>query len=105
MYAAEIPHACFGMFTPLCHTVTRGSVNGVWLTSASWHCNGGEKGTSAKMIHLHEFKKLLGADASDLSDAEIERIRDLEYRLADIVFDAWLRKRNSTPEIAEASET
>jgi hypothetical protein len=55
------------------------------------------------MIPLHEFKKLLGNTASTLSDAEIERLRDMEDRLADIIFDAWLRKRNSQTEVANKS--
>ena len=54
------------------------------------------------MIPIPEFKKLLGPVAAGLSDVEIERLRDLEDRLADIVFDAWLRKRNPPPEIAES---
>lgn len=57
------------------------------------------------MIPLHEFKKLLGNTASGLSDADVERLRDLEDRLADIVFDAWLRKRNAPPKMAESLET
>lgn len=56
------------------------------------------------MIPIHEFKKLLGAAATDLSDVEIERLRDLEDRLADILFDAWLRKRNQQPDVAKKSE-
>ena len=56
------------------------------------------------MIPLHEFKKLLGAAAADLSDAEMERLRDLEDRLADILFDAWLRKRNQQPDVAKQSD-
>jgi len=55
-------------------------------------------------IPIQEFKKLLGPAASGLSDSEIERLRDLEDRLADIVFDSWLRNRNSQPELAKLSE-
>lgn len=50
------------------------------------------------MIALDEFKKLLGNAAEGLSDAEIESIRELEYRIADAVFDVWLRERNSSPQ-------
>jgi hypothetical protein len=50
------------------------------------------------MISLDEFKKLLGKAAAGLSDAEIESIRELEYRIADATFDIWLRERNSTPQ-------
>ena len=56
------------------------------------------------MIPFHEFKKLLGPAASGLSNAEIERLQDLEIRLADIIFDAWLRKRNQSPDVANKSE-
>jgi hypothetical protein len=52
-------------------------------------------------IPIPEFKKLLGTAAAGLSESEIERLRDLEDRLADIVFAAWLRNRNSQPEVAE----
>jgi len=55
------------------------------------------------MIPISEFKKLLGAVAADLSAAEIEHLRDLEDRLADILFDVWLRKRNQQPEMAKKS--
>lgn len=61
--------------------------------------------TFVKMILLNEFRKLLGTAGSDLSDAEIERIRDMEYQLAGIIFDDWLRKRNHQPKMAESSET
>jgi len=56
-------------------------------------------------IPIAEFKKLLGPAAAELSDSEIERLRDLEDRLADIVFDSWLRNRNSQPGVAKVSES
>jgi hypothetical protein len=56
------------------------------------------------MIPISEFKKLLGPAAADLSAAEIEHLRDLEDRLADILFDVWLRKRNQQPDVATKSE-
>ena len=56
------------------------------------------------MIPLSEFKKLPGIAALGLSDADIERLRGIEDRLADIVFDAWLRKRNPPAELAEPPE-
>jgi len=55
-------------------------------------------------ISIPEFKKLLGPAASELSDSEIERLRDLEDRLADIVFDSWLRNRIPQPELAKLPE-
>ena len=65
---------------------------------------GGMETSQRSKIPIQKFKKLLGPAASELSDSEIERLRDLEDRLADIVFDSWLRKRNSQPELAKLSE-
>ena len=46
------------------------------------------------MLSVEEMRKLI-PDSDKLSDAEIEHIRDLEERLADIFFDQWLRKRKA----------
>jgi hypothetical protein len=46
------------------------------------------------MIPLEEFKKSLGTLADSLSEVEILALREKLDRLADIVFDMWLRKRN-----------
>lgn len=55
------------------------------------------------MIPLHEFITLLGPAAAGLTDAEIERIRDVEYGFADAIFEMWLRERNAlSTENAEA---
>ena len=64
----------------------------------------GMKTSQQSKISITEFKKLLGSVASGLSDSEIERLRDLEDRLADIVFDSWLRNRNPQSKMAKLSE-
>ena len=51
-----------------------------------------------KKIPIEEFKKLLGPAASKFTDTEIEQMRDMEDRLADFIFDAWLRERNRPPQ-------
>jgi hypothetical protein len=56
------------------------------------------------MIPFLEFKKLLGDTGTILSNEEVESIRDTEERLADILFDSWLRKRNSPAEIVKSDE-
>lgn len=56
------------------------------------------------MIPFLEFKKLLGDAGTILSNEEVESIRDTEERLADILFDSWLRKRNSPAEIVKSDE-
>jgi hypothetical protein len=55
-----------------------------------------------KKIPVPEFRKLLGKAAIGLSDAEVEHMRDLADRFANIVFDSWLRERNSPPKVAES---
>lgn len=46
------------------------------------------------MIGLLEFKELLGEEAANLTDAEVERIRELEYLIADTLFEDWLNQRS-----------
>lgn len=46
------------------------------------------------MIPLDEFKASLGPLAHTLSEEQIRDMRELMDRLADIVFDAWLRDKN-----------
>lgn len=45
------------------------------------------------MIPLQEFRKLLNTK-EHLSDAQVERIREVEYGFADAIFEMWLRDRN-----------
>jgi hypothetical protein len=49
------------------------------------------------MIELLEFKELLGEESDNLTDIEIKRIRDLEYQIADALFENWLSQRTITP--------
>jgi hypothetical protein len=46
------------------------------------------------MIQLEEFRKLLGPEGASMTDEEVLRIRTLEYKLAGIIFEMWLQKRN-----------
>jgi len=46
------------------------------------------------MIPLDEFKASLGPLAQTLSEEEIIDLRERMDKLADIVFDRWLRDRN-----------
>lgn len=45
------------------------------------------------MISLSKFRELLGDDAQDLTDEEIERIRDAQYQFAKLVFDKWAKEK------------
>ena len=56
------------------------------------------------MISTPEFKKALGTETVDLSDADIEHMKDLGDRLAAIIFDSWLRKRNLQATVARINE-
>ena len=57
------------------------------------------------MIDLVEFRQLLSPAARDLSDKEIERIRDVEHGFAKAIFEMWLRDRHAiSTENAEATK-
>ena len=77
-------------------------------TAFVWHWQAGKvagmETQQEPKIPISEFKKLLGSAAASLSDSEIERLRNLEDRLADIVFDSWLRNRNPQSKMAKLSE-
>jgi len=47
------------------------------------------------MVSIEKFRKSLGKTANKLSEEEILRLREIEDKIADAVFDSWLRKRNN----------
>jgi hypothetical protein len=50
-------------------------------------------------MEFEEFKKTLGTLAEKLSDEEIDKLRILLDKFADLMFDRWLRKiNNNLPE-------
>ena len=51
------------------------------------------------MISIEKFKKILGPKAQNLSDEEIEQIRDAQYRLSDILFDMWWEDKKENKKI------
>lgn len=46
------------------------------------------------MIELSTFKKALGPVAASLTDEQIEQLRVIQDRFADVFFDVWLKKLN-----------
>lgn len=59
------------------------------------------------MIDLVKFRQLLGPAGRELSDMEVERIREVEHGFADAIFEMWLRDRNtmSTRKNVETAKT
>ncbi len=45
------------------------------------------------MITLSKYKELLGDEAQWLTDEEIEHIRDIQYRFAELAFEFWMSKK------------
>ena len=47
------------------------------------------------MISLSKFKELLGEEGKDLTDEEIEAIRQAQYQFAELAFEAvWIKENN-----------
>jgi len=46
------------------------------------------------MIPFTDFKKLLGPYGERLTDEQVKRLRDIEYQIANAIFDQWLPRRN-----------
>jgi len=49
------------------------------------------------MLTLDQFKATLGSLASKLTDTEVERLRDVEYQIADAIIEQWVRERAFCP--------
>lgn len=47
-----------------------------------------------KSQDIKRFRKLLGESANKLTDEEITRIMKIQYQLADLMFDKWLKEKN-----------
>ena len=45
------------------------------------------------MISLAKFKELMGDEARDMTDEEIEKIRDAQYKLAELAFEFWQKEK------------
>lgn len=57
------------------------------------------------MIPLPKFKELLGYEAIDMMDEEIEKLRDHQYAWANLIFDDWLEKKNRAEQADTAYES
>jgi hypothetical protein len=57
------------------------------------------------MIGLERYKALLGSEAGDLNDDEIQEIRDAQYQIARVAFEMWRKERmlKKTATIAQDS--
>jgi hypothetical protein len=53
------------------------------------------------MISLAKFKELIGEEAEGLTDAEIEEIRDAQYKFARLAFDKWALEKRLIKETSE----
>jgi len=51
------------------------------------------------MISIEKFKQLLGSEAQNFTDKEVEQIRDSQYQLADIAFDMWQKDKKGNKKI------
>lgn len=47
------------------------------------------------MLSIEEARKLLGEDGDKYTDAEVEQIRDECQTLGEIIFESWMKEKNS----------
>ncbi|QQR77480.1 MAG: hypothetical protein IPJ67_05150 [Candidatus Moraniibacteriota bacterium] len=47
------------------------------------------------MLSIEEARKLLGDDGKEYTDAEVEQIRDECRILGEIIFESWMKEKNS----------
>ena len=45
------------------------------------------------MISLDKFKKIIETEDNNLSDQEVEQIRDAQYMFAEFVFEFWSKAK------------
>lgn len=46
------------------------------------------------MISISKFRKITGKEAGNLTDKQIEEIRDAQYQFAELAFEIWAEKKN-----------
>jgi len=51
------------------------------------------------MLSLELFKKSLGKRGELLTEVEIKQLYDLQYKLADLLFDAWIMKSKTVTKV------
>lgn len=58
------------------------------------------------MISLQTFKEALGKRGKDLTEIEVKQLFELQYKLADVLFDVWKSnaKKQETTEVTTYSE-
>lgn len=45
------------------------------------------------MISISKCRKLIGIKAKNMTDEEVEEVRDQLYQLANLAFDNWLEEK------------
>ena len=57
------------------------------------------------MLTIEQARKSLPDNGKDLSDEEVEKIRDEFYQLTSIIFDTWLSERNEKKKTTLQNQT
>lgn len=55
------------------------------------------------MISLSTYREKLGEKSLKMSDEELKKLRDLQYRLADIIIDLWIKKQRQSLAVDKSS--
>jgi len=55
------------------------------------------------MISLPKFKELLGKEGKNLTNEEVEQIRDAQYKFARLAFQEWIVKKRLIKDTTQKS--
>jgi len=53
------------------------------------------------MFSNSQYKQILGIKANNLTEQEIQELRDIQYKLANFIFDIWYEKHNKRKKLKE----
>ena len=56
------------------------------------------------MTSIDTYRQILGSDGDDLTDEQLRTLRETNIQLADILFELWLKERNTQAQ-PESTET
>ena len=48
------------------------------------------------MISIAKYREMLGEKSAVMSDEQLEKLRELQYQLADLIIDLWIKRQKQS---------